>query len=692
MDEEKETNHIMQGVVEENGEEKPDNEIIKTETTSEKMDSKVEESSVIEIEKEEEQKSNNKKDRHVFAVPGLPALNAIKKPEDDDKQVKDSDADDEIRTEVIVEKPKQSSTASSAKKCPLEEPPWGGVVSQDLKLPYSMTILKDGTVKDTVDLTKKSRFVFGRNDDCDVRVEHPSCSRYHAVLQYCVVEKDLRKKGFYLYDMGSTHGTYLNKVKIKPQSYNRVRVGYQLKFGGSTRLYIVEGPEEDQEEETDIDKMREKKRLYEQHKMEEKQKRKSKEQPLTSTNTGSKQTIDGGKGSDGSSCDDGASWGFGEDAQEEGINLKDLFERKQDFEVKDPKKTLNGFFEREGIEFEYEMSERGSGKSTVHVAKVRLPFDTDDGEEVIAEGTSSNKKDAVLKCATEACRLIQTYDMMTNRTREDQRVLKQRALEANDFYDSDEDSFLDRTGNIEKKRIQRKKRAGKQEKDVVETHDTLKVKLEEKKKELRSVEKRLGLSRAAKNEGEGGGDSLDSFMSSMSHRLDKTTEMKLKRQSAEFKKEIQRLEKMVEITKPALPSINMTQSIPVESKKEMAQKQARQPPQTQPQASKGTTKSTNHEIKLATMSTAQILKSQPKPSTKSKSDSPEEHKENGNSTALVRDNPSKTEEEAPPAKKKKVYSAPKKPDYKPEKEFVDWTPPSGQTGDGRTALNDKLGY
>lgn len=38
----------------------------------------------------------------------------------------------------------------------------------------------------------------------------------------------------------------------------------------------------------------------------------------------------------------------GEDAQEEGINLKDLFERKQDFEVKDPKKTLNGFFEREG--------------------------------------------------------------------------------------------------------------------------------------------------------------------------------------------------------------------------------------------------------------------------------------------------------------------------------------------------------
>ena len=61
----------------------------------------------------------------------------------------------------------------------------------------------------------------------------------------------------------------------------------------------------------------------------------------------------------------------GDDAQEEGINLKDLFEKKQDFEIKDPKKTLNGFFEREGLEFEYEMSEKGSGKSATHVAKVR---------------------------------------------------------------------------------------------------------------------------------------------------------------------------------------------------------------------------------------------------------------------------------------------------------------------------------
>lgn len=44
--------------------------------------------------------------------------------------------------------------------------------------------------------------------------------------------------------------------------------------------------------------------------------------------------------------------------------------------------------------------------------------------------------------------------------------------EAVDFYDSDEDNFLDRTGHIEKKRQQRMAQSGKLEKEV-ETYDSL---------------------------------------------------------------------------------------------------------------------------------------------------------------------------------------------------------------------------
>ena len=50
------------------------------------------------------------------------------------------------------------------------------------------------------------------------------------------------------------------------------------------------------------------------------------------------------------------------------------------------------------------------------------------------------------------------------------RKRKNKNWEDDDFYDSDEDTFLDRTGTIEKKRFQRMKKAGK---DKVETYDSL---------------------------------------------------------------------------------------------------------------------------------------------------------------------------------------------------------------------------
>jgi len=46
--------------------------------------------------------------------------------------------------------------------------------------------------------------------------------------------------GFYVYDLGSTHGTYLNKQKVRPRAYCRLRIGQMVKFGGSSRLFILE--------------------------------------------------------------------------------------------------------------------------------------------------------------------------------------------------------------------------------------------------------------------------------------------------------------------------------------------------------------------------------------------------------------------------------------------------------------------
>ena len=46
--------------------------------------------------------------------------------------------------------------------------------------------------------------------------------------------------GFYVYDLGSTHGTYLNKQKVRPRAYCRLRVGQMMKFEGSARMFILE--------------------------------------------------------------------------------------------------------------------------------------------------------------------------------------------------------------------------------------------------------------------------------------------------------------------------------------------------------------------------------------------------------------------------------------------------------------------
>ena len=124
----------------------------------------------------------------------------------------------------------------TAPKLQYKVPTWSGVPEDNL----SLEVLKNGCIISSIDLTAKPYHVFGRLSDCDVVLEHPSASRHHAVLQYKAKETETSGKGLYVYDFGSTHGTFVNKTAIEPKRYYRVRAGYVIKFGGSSRLYIVQ--------------------------------------------------------------------------------------------------------------------------------------------------------------------------------------------------------------------------------------------------------------------------------------------------------------------------------------------------------------------------------------------------------------------------------------------------------------------
>jgi len=76
-------------------------------------------------------------------------------------------------------------------------------------------------------------------------VDHPSCSKQHAVLQFRHVAKTGefgdKEAGVRLYilDLDSANGTRLNKIKIEGRRYVEIKEGDLITFGESTREYVV---------------------------------------------------------------------------------------------------------------------------------------------------------------------------------------------------------------------------------------------------------------------------------------------------------------------------------------------------------------------------------------------------------------------------------------------------------------------
>ena len=86
-------------------------------------------------------------------------------------------------------------------------------------------------------LHRQSAYLIGKDRKiADLPVDHPSCSRQHAVLQYRLVKSKVLP---YIIDLGSSNGTFLNNQKIEPQRYVELREKDMLKFGFSSREYIL---------------------------------------------------------------------------------------------------------------------------------------------------------------------------------------------------------------------------------------------------------------------------------------------------------------------------------------------------------------------------------------------------------------------------------------------------------------------
>ncbi|RKO94794.1 SMAD/FHA domain-containing protein [Blyttiomyces helicus] len=110
---------------------------------------------------------------------------------------------------------------------------------------YRWYIFKGKEQIDLLHIHRQSAFMLGRDRTvADIPVDHPSCSKQHAVLQYRQVmdvtpEGNTKRIKPYIIDLDSTNGTYVNNERIPGSRYYELKLGDTVKFGFSSREFVL---------------------------------------------------------------------------------------------------------------------------------------------------------------------------------------------------------------------------------------------------------------------------------------------------------------------------------------------------------------------------------------------------------------------------------------------------------------------
>lgn len=111
---------------------------------------------------------------------------------------------------------------------------------------WRLYIFKDDNLLETIELGDRSCWLIGKEKlVADLPIDHPSCSKQHAVIQFRYVEKrndfgdrDGRVRP-YLIDLESANGTTVNGDPAPARRYMELMDKDVLKFGLSTREYVL---------------------------------------------------------------------------------------------------------------------------------------------------------------------------------------------------------------------------------------------------------------------------------------------------------------------------------------------------------------------------------------------------------------------------------------------------------------------
>lgn len=114
------------------------------------------------------------------------------------------------------------------------------------KEPWRLYVFKGEDLLEVVELNERSCWLIGRERlVVDFPLDHPSCSKQHAALQFRFVDKRnefgdrIGKVKPYLIDLESANGSSVNGEPVPGGRYVEVRDKDVLKFGLSSREYVL---------------------------------------------------------------------------------------------------------------------------------------------------------------------------------------------------------------------------------------------------------------------------------------------------------------------------------------------------------------------------------------------------------------------------------------------------------------------
>ncbi|KAJ2775482.1 hypothetical protein IWQ56_000018 [Coemansia nantahalensis] len=431
---------------------------------------------------------------------------------------------------------------------------------------YTLEVVKDGRIVEEHEVPRDSTFrTFGRLPVCDYPMEHGSISRYHAVLQFYA------DGAMAVVDLGSSHGTLVNKERIPPRAPHAVSVGDQIAFGASSRLWII-------------------------------------------------------------GCTDPAYVERRADEEPHGTAVSGT-SRKEASRERDPIVRLRKFLDK--CEYAYQPEGIADGAQAAAGIRIELPYADSEGRTLYGTGFGAEPAEAERLACVDALRQLDAHGYLDIHRR------KRPAAGAAEVESDGEsnDGYYDTTapGAYDQARL---------EPDAVETRESLTRKLALADAEIAQAEQVLHEASAdAKDTRDGDDDELDAYMNALAHSDQLQRAQKLAGQLERLRRQKSRLESILEVIAPHRDV--------AEPAAEPAPTPARQGPPVAPQA--------------------------PPASLQEPAPAPKEKRRRVQGPV----------QEAPESVRPSSLARAQAGDGGSD---ASWQPPAGQTGDGRTALNDRLGY